>query len=181
MSKLVCADCGANALQAFTEKDQFDYKGHSLTVEVEYSVCSECGAETILADQIKRNDSRTRDAWRKADGLLTGSEIVALRGKLGLTQQQAAQIFGGGANAFSKYERGEVMQSAAMDKLMRLALEDKLVNVPSWLSQHSGVEIKQPSEGYGSNVVPFKVPAKKLHIDSSTIKVSESFQEMNHG
>jgi len=37
-----------------------------------------------------------------------------------LTQKDASSLFGGGANAFSKYERGDVIQSDAMDRLMRL-------------------------------------------------------------
>lgn len=180
MRKSICADCGAEALQAFSENDQFDYKGHSITVEVEYSVCSECGVEAVLADQIKRNDCRTRDAWRKADGLLTGAEIVVLREKLGLTQQLAAKYFGGGANAFSKYERGEVIQSAAMDKLMRLALEDSPVKVSSWLSQHSGIGRVQRIVGYGK-VIPFRVKSKKLQITARKSEITESFQKLNHG
>jgi HTH-type transcriptional regulator/antitoxin MqsA len=112
-----------------------------LTVDVEYSVCTQCGAEVILSDQIKRNDCRVRDAWRRADGLLTGAEIVELRKKLGLTQQEAAMIFGGGVNAFSKYELGEVIQSEGMDKLMRLALEDRPVDVYAWLRHRCGLSM----------------------------------------
>ncbi|MEC4747449.1 type II toxin-antitoxin system MqsA family antitoxin [Methylomicrobium sp. Wu6] len=178
MNKAICADCGADALQAFTEIEQFDYKGHLLSAEVEYSVCAKCGAEAILPDQIKRNDCRVRDAWRKVDGLLTGCEIVGLRAKLGLTQQQAAQYFGGGTNAFSKYERGEVIQSAAMDKLMRLALEDQPVDVGQWLSDHSGLHKDAPQAGYGK-VIPFKPKSKPLSLIASPI--AENYQELNHG
>ncbi len=45
-----------------------------------------------------------------------------------------------GANAFSKYERGEVVQSEAMDKLMRLALVDRPVDVLDWLRVRAGVQ-----------------------------------------
>jgi len=177
MNNAVCGDCGANALQAFTEIEQFDYKGHTLCAEVDYSVCSKCGAEAILPDQIRRNDCRVRDAWRKADGMLTGEEIVALRAQLGLTQQQAAQYFGGGMNAFSKYERAEVVQSAAMDKLMRLALEKQPVHVPQWLSNHAGLHIGAPKAEYG-NVIPFKPKSTPLPLIPSPIA---EYQELNHG
>ncbi|HFV4041962.1 TPA: type II toxin-antitoxin system MqsA family antitoxin, partial [Escherichia coli] len=40
-----------------------------------------------------------------------------------ITQQKASSIFGGGPKAFSKYESDDVIQSEAMDKLMRLAAE----------------------------------------------------------
>lgn len=55
------------------------------------------------------------------DGLLTGAQIRTLRESLGLTQAQAARIFGGGPVAFSKYEHDDVTQSDAMDKLLRVA------------------------------------------------------------
>jgi len=86
------------------------------------------------------------------DGLLTAQEIVALRNKLGLTQQDAAKIFGGGTNAFSKYERSEVIQSAAMDKLMRAALE--IPGMLSWLKQQAGFNGKKLPVSDYEHVVP---------------------------
>ena len=47
-------------------------------------------------------------------------EIRHVRTHLRLTQGQAARLVGGGVNAFSRYERGETMQSRATDKLLRL-------------------------------------------------------------
>jgi HTH-type transcriptional regulator/antitoxin MqsA len=134
-----CADCGAFELQILIETETFQYKGKTLMVEVEYCRCPRCSAETLLPEQIERNDCRVRDAWRKVDGLLTGPEIVELRNTLGLSQLQAAQVFGSIASAFAKYESGAAMQSEDMDKLMRLALEEKPVEVFGWLREHSGL------------------------------------------
>lgn len=167
MSQEKCANCGASELQFLTEAETFDYKGQSLTVDVDYSVCAQCGTEVILTEQIKRNDCRLRDAWRKADGLLSGTEISALRKKLGLTQQDAAKVFGGGVNAFSKYERGEVIQSEGMDKLMRLALEDRSVHVYHWLSERAGLTLTTENN-YGSEVVQlFEVKYLPLKMESA--------------
>jgi HTH-type transcriptional regulator/antitoxin MqsA len=135
--KNTCTECGAADFDVRIEPDEFQRNGQSFMADVEYSVCRECGDEIIFPEQIKRNDCRVRDAWRRIDGLLTAEEIVALRNKLGLTQQEAAKIFGGGANAFSKYERSEVIQSAAMDKLMRSALD--VPDMFTWLKQHPDV------------------------------------------
>jgi HTH-type transcriptional regulator/antitoxin MqsA len=57
--------------------------------------------------------------------LLTGAEILALRKRYGLTQPQAARLFGGGPVAFSKYENDDVAHSEAMDKLLRLVLRSE--------------------------------------------------------
>jgi HTH-type transcriptional regulator/antitoxin MqsA len=151
-----CANCGADNLQRRVEAETLQYKGQPIVTDVEYSLCPQCGAEAIFPDQIKRNDCRVRDAWRKADGLLTGEEIADLRKKLGLTQQDAAKVFGGGVNAFSKYERGEVIQSEGMDKLMRLALE--MPDVSRWLRQHAGLADRprgDEKQDYDSKVVRF--------------------------
>ena len=134
-----CAECGGVEFDIHIEADEFKRNGHTYTVNVEYSICRQCGEEIIFPEQIKRNDCLIRDAWRKIDGLLTAEEIIALRKKLLLTQQEASKLFGGGINAFSKYERSEVIQSVAMDKLMRLALT--MPDVLIWLKQQSELSI----------------------------------------
>jgi len=92
-----------------------------LTVHgLEHSVCDVCGEEPVLTAQIRRNQKKVADAKRRADSLLTSENILTVRQRLGLTQQDAAALFGGGANAFSKYERGDVIQSVPMDRLLRL-------------------------------------------------------------
>lgn len=147
-----CSTCGSSDFEVRIEPDEFQRNDQSYIVDVEYSVCRQCGDIVIFSEQIKRNDCVLRDAWRKIDGLLTAQEIVALRNKLGLTQQDAAKIFGGGTNAFSKYERSEVIQSVAMDKLMRAALD--VPDMFIWLKQQAGfTERKLPASDY-DNVVP---------------------------
>lgn len=134
-----CSKCGFLDFEVHIESDDFIRNGQSFTLNVEHSVCKQCGHEVIFADQIKRNDCILRDAWRKIDGLLTASEIVELRNKLELTQQDASKVFGGGVNAFSKYERSEVIQSVAMDKLMRSALD--VPDMFLWLKKQAGLPI----------------------------------------
>ncbi|HAI58915.1 MAG TPA: type II toxin-antitoxin system MqsA family antitoxin [Xanthomonadaceae bacterium] len=116
-----CALCGASAVHATTYSDTFIHRGVETPVDgLEVMRCDACGAELIEADQARRNYRKMVDIGRTIDGLLTGDAIVNLRKRLGLTQQEAAELFGGGPNAFSKYERGDVVQSVAMDRLLRL-------------------------------------------------------------
>lgn len=100
---------------------QIEYNGKTLRVEnLEHFICSNCSAQPILSDQIKRNQIRYADARKTADGLLKSNEIRSARASLGISQADASELFGGGPNGFSKYERGEVAQSIAMDRLLRL-------------------------------------------------------------
>jgi len=46
--------------------------------------------------------------------------LARVRRKLALDQRQAAAIFGGGPNAFSRYENGKTKPPLALVKLLRL-------------------------------------------------------------
>ena len=58
----------------------------------------------------------------KADylGVMTPEKIREVRTHLQLSQRRAGQIFGGGPNAFQKYETGKVTISQSMNNLLRL-------------------------------------------------------------
>jgi len=122
--EIICPVCEEGVLTESTFEDNFRHNGQEVHVDgLECYQCDTCGADPVFEDQIRRNHLRVADAKRKMDGLLAGKDIRNIRRQLGLTQQDAAALFGGGANAFSKYERGDVLQSAAMDKLLRLVFK----------------------------------------------------------
>lgn len=117
----VCPVCERGELMSATVEEVLRYDGQALRVAgVEISACRSCGEELVLPEQARANERRFADAKRRHDGLMTADEILQWRRELGWTQAQAATALGGGANAFSKYERGEVLQSRAMDLLMRV-------------------------------------------------------------
>jgi HTH-type transcriptional regulator / antitoxin MqsA len=63
-----------------------------------------------------------REARAKAKhATLTPLVIRAIREACGLSQRDAARVFGGGPKAFEKYEAGEVAPSSAMTRLLLLA------------------------------------------------------------
>jgi HTH-type transcriptional regulator/antitoxin MqsA len=136
----ICNLCHSYEISILKAKDSFTYKGQKIEFEVEYSVCNSCGKEFIDSQQIQKNDATILNAKKFADGLLSSEEIQEIRTNLGLTQEMASKVFGGGENAFSKYESGKVAQSAAMDKLLRLAEEFPFVF--NWLMTFSGYTVK---------------------------------------
>ncbi|MGQ0596299.1 type II toxin-antitoxin system MqsA family antitoxin [Aquabacterium sp.] len=116
----LCPLCGEGHVTAQVEQVENEYKGKSALLPQHFKQCDHCGSDFAGAAEAKLN-KRALMAWRKAvDGLLTGAEIIALRHQYNLTQAQAAQLFGGGPVAFSKYENDDVAQSEAMDTLLRL-------------------------------------------------------------
>lgn len=127
-----CPSCGSDGIDTRLSVETIvDRKiGKFQVQDYAYSVCSACNAEFITARQARENDKKVVDARRSAESLLGSAEIAAVRKKLRLTQEEASKIFGGGRNAFSKYEQGYVTQSIAMDRLLRVANEFPLLVLP---------------------------------------------------
>src|ERR1700761_7819587 len=118
----ICGSAGTLVEECFNA--ELKHNGRLLTVnDLSRSRCSVCNSDPVTTDQIRSNQILIADAKRRSDGFLTGEEIRRVRERLGLSQSAAANVFGGGGNAFSKYERGEVLQSFPMDRLLRLAVD----------------------------------------------------------
>lgn len=116
-----CLFCNSKNARVRRERLDVPYKDTTVRVRgFETTLCSDCGEAYATTVQSRGNDRRVADAKREYDGVQTSDEVRALRESWGMTQQEASEIFGGGANSFSKYERGEVAPSAAMSMLLRV-------------------------------------------------------------
>lgn len=121
-NKQRCPICEQGDLETLTESRTMDEHGAAFTVdELKYQVCSNCGVEQVGAAELRQNKQLIMAARKRAKNLLTGKEVREVRKSLGLTQQQAAEYFGGGTNAFSKYETEKVEQNLSMDRFLRVA------------------------------------------------------------
>ncbi len=123
----VCNKCNSTDVAQTSEVELNTYKGEEYSVDVEYSTCGSCHREFLSKSQIMSNEMKVREAKKQIDGLLSSEDIKIIRKSLNLSQTDASIVFGGGQNAFSKYERSEVTQSQAMDKLLRIASSDRYI------------------------------------------------------
>lgn len=135
----VCPHCGSKDFERTTFTDTVDFRSLELDVEGLHEMrCATCGHTWVTPEQesengrtIREEYARQRDIIRKRNKMLTGPDIADIRQQLNLTQKEASIAFGGGPNSFHKYESGEVLQSQAMDKLLKLtcAIGDVAVRV----------------------------------------------------
>ncbi|MCK5198621.1 MAG: type II toxin-antitoxin system MqsA family antitoxin [Spirochaetales bacterium] len=82
--------------------------------------CSECGEGFLSSEDLALSKQERTDQKRIIDHRLISGEIRKFRKSNKLSQKKASELFGGGPKAFSKYERGEVIQNKSLDILMRL-------------------------------------------------------------
>jgi len=125
---LICPHCERSRLQISTFDEVMKFRGEELLVSgLQGYKCLDCGEWVISPAQIRSNHAiyaekkaEAANLARARVGMLDGNEIRAVREQLCLTQLQMARALGCAPMTFSKYERGEVMQSAAVDVLLRM-------------------------------------------------------------
>lgn len=177
----LCPICEEGTLSEHTEYNVAEYSGVTRNLPLLMSICEACGSEIGSTEQTRQN-KRVMTAFKKeVDGLLTGEQVRELRKGLGINQKQARAIFGGGPTAFSKYESDDIIQSEAMDNLLRAA--KRFPMVAAWLAkEHGEVEIAsriQVKRFPCCNTKSFVEPALK---SAATAKTSEnSFQSYTLG
>lgn len=118
---MACPLCGGD-VERQIRTYAIDYKHLQKYVDLPGLYCTnaECG-EGMVEESAWEEVERVK-AELKAEylGVMTPEKIRAVRTKLKLSQRRAGQIFGGGPNAFQKYETGKVTISQSMNNLLRL-------------------------------------------------------------
>lgn len=117
-----CLMCGGAPLVQSTRDVPYTYKNEDTTIaSVTGEFCGACG-EYMLDPKESRRVSRLMLAFNQEVNAraVDPAFITAVRTRLALDQQEAAEIFGGGPNAFSRYENGRTKPGLALIKLLKL-------------------------------------------------------------
>lgn len=138
-----CLLCDEGRMVIFNNlQHKFRYGPHEHRVNgLSHAICDRCGTSAYLPGQLAENNRRIKEFQKNLVKIIGPSEILALRVKYSLSQVQAAKIFGGGTNAFSKWERGEVIPTESTANLLRLAFESE--DAMERLAKRSGVQLEQ--------------------------------------
>ena len=117
-----CPSCDAATLVRDCRDVPYTYKGESTTLpQVTGEFCPACD-ESILDASESRRTMELMLAFSKQvnASFVDPAFIVTVRKKLDLDQREAGEIFGGGVNAFSRYENGKTKPPLALVKLLKV-------------------------------------------------------------
>jgi HTH-type transcriptional regulator/antitoxin MqsA len=115
----LCPVCGAGQLVREVRTACYEYRGEVCEYEQSGDWCTSCGEAVLTGEEMAATEGVLIDFMRRVEEKQAG-ELMRIRKKLKLTQKQAAALTGGGHNAFSRYERGEVRPLPAVMHLFRL-------------------------------------------------------------
>lgn len=119
-----CPVCGLGHIKSETGLKEFEYRGATLTGSHTDEFCDACGTLLQSPETVRENVRSIQRAKNVHDSLLVGEDIRKFRDSFELTQRLAADLFGGGPTAFAKYECDEISHNVAMDRLLRLCMEN---------------------------------------------------------
>ncbi|WP_427312321.1 type II TA system antitoxin MqsA family protein [Cupriavidus sp. H39] len=116
-----CPECGGAELVAEMRDMPYTYRGETTVIgNVRGQWCPKCGEGVLPRDSDWVSDAMLAFNKQVNAALVDPAYITEVRKKLHLDQREAAEIFGGGVNAFSRYETGRTKPPLALVKLLKL-------------------------------------------------------------
>lgn len=117
-----CPVCGAADLIHDTRDLPYTYKGEMTHIAaVQGDFCPACAESVLDAPESDRVMREMRAFQKQVNAAIVDPEFIAsVRKKLDLDQREAAEIFGGGVNAFSRYENGKTKPPLALVQLFKV-------------------------------------------------------------
>jgi HTH-type transcriptional regulator/antitoxin MqsA len=117
-----CPTCAAAELVHDTRDMPYTYKGESTIIPaVTGDFCPACDESVLNAVESRRTMNFMLEFNKQVNAsIVDPGFIVSVRKKLNLDQREASEIFGGGVNAFSRYETGKTKPSLALVKLLKV-------------------------------------------------------------
>jgi HTH-type transcriptional regulator/antitoxin MqsA len=117
-----CPSCAAVELVYDTRDIPYTYKGESTLIPaVTGEFCPACDESILAVEESRRTMSLMLEFNKQVNASIVDPDFIAnVRKKLALDQREAAEIFGGGVNAFSRYENGKTKPPLALVKLFKL-------------------------------------------------------------
>jgi HTH-type transcriptional regulator/antitoxin MqsA len=117
-----CPVCGAAELINDSRDLPYTYKGETTVVAtVTGDFCPACAESVLDAAESNRVMREMRAFSKQVNAAIVDPGFITdVRKKLNLDQREAAEIFGGGINAFSRYENGKTKPPLPLVKLFKL-------------------------------------------------------------
>lgn len=117
-----CPSCAMADLVSDIRDLPYTYKGESTIIPgVKGDFCPACGESVLDAKESARVSLAMLEFNKQVNAAIVDPQFITkVRKKLDLDQQEAATLFGGGVNAFSRYETGKTKPPLALVKLFQL-------------------------------------------------------------
>ena len=117
--KRICSCCmEEHEVKTVLVMERASFKNSTVDYEATCFFCENAEELYMNEEQMAENDIKLKDAYRKKEGLLTSSQIVAIRAKYGISQSDLCLLLKWGKKTITRYESHQV-QDEAHDALLK--------------------------------------------------------------
>ena len=143
MGRMTPHSC-ADHFETVEREREFPIHGTTVTVREEVQRCAVCGEEEYSYAQAMAAERRAGEIYREQNGFLQPDEVVAMRRRWGVTQAELEGALGLGRKTVARWEAGRVLQTRALDNLLRAI--DRFPEVLGFLAERQGVSVTPHAE-----------------------------------
>ena len=125
--KKICPVCmEEHDVKVIQLNEHVTFKSRKVSYDAIYTYCEKADEYYMDEQQVNENDIKMKDAYRRAEGLLSSTDIGNIRGKYGITQSDLCVLLGWGGKTITRYESHQV-QDKAHDTILK-----KIDRDPEW-------------------------------------------------
>ena len=117
---------GEHDVKTVKIREQTVFKDRRINYDAVYIYCDAADELYVDEQKIRANDISLKDAYRRAEGLLTSDQISDIRAKYGISQSDLCTLLGWGGKTITRYESHQI-QDRAHDTILK-----KIDRDPEW-------------------------------------------------
>lgn len=115
---MTCVKCRGELLASAPGPMKATIKGETVDFVADVQRCAQCGTVVVFGKALDQVNRRAADAYRVRHSLMTASDLVAAKKRLGLSWAKFADFIGVSLVQLKRWLAGAI-QSAPMDQLIR--------------------------------------------------------------
>lgn len=164
--KRLCSCCmSEHEVKTVIEHEKLTFKETKVEYDATYLYCDIAEEYYMDEEMIQDNDIKLKEAYRSQKGLLTSKDIVAIRNKYSISQNDLCILLGWGGKTIARYESHQV-QDKAHDSILK-----KLDTDPEWF-----IELLTNSKGNLSRerIKKYYLKARELYERENDVYLRKS-------
>lgn len=123
-----CPFCRKEVDYNIEKREINEFRGVKINTYENTAVCKECHKDLYVNEIEEKNNERIYESYREKANIIKPQDIIGLRQKYNISQEELTAILGFGKMSINRYERGGVPTKSQSDYIKLLIdNEDKFI------------------------------------------------------
>jgi len=153
-----------------TREETFPVKGEPITISTNVRVCDKCGEDVYDRELDSASLIKAFDVYRSIHGLVSPSDIKAIRENYGLTQRGLSNLLGMGEVTIHRYESGSIPDEVHNQLLMMVKSPWNMQKILKTRGMHLPESQRKKVSERVELLIQEECPDKIVELASASVK-----------